>query len=210
MGQSNEFGHSQSLCRRISFIASFAPVCCFSSSSGDCETHPNTHTEYREVHPNTDPHPKPPALRQLADEPKNCSTMLRFMNRTTQLCYNTDPELSRRLYPRKPKQGAALQGPFPARTTPQMRNATNKNQVPQLFLKHGRHDSAPRLLATDLPVAGVEIVPLVAGTAPIVVRGPVVGLVVRVLRLLVVEAGGLLVVTSLGVKGRSLLTAQYK
>jgi len=48
-----------------------------------------------------------------------------------------------------------------------------------------------------LPVAGVEVVPLVAGAAPVVVRGPVVGLVVRVLGLLVVEASGLLVVTSL-------------
>ena len=35
---------------------------------------------------------------------------------------------------------------------------------------------------------GIEVVPLVAGAAPIVVRGPVVGLVVRVLRLLVIEA----------------------
>ena len=77
-------------------------------------------------------------------------------------------------------------------------------------MKTGRRESAPRLHATDLPVAGVEVVPLVAGTAPIVVRGPVVGLVVRVLRLLVVEAGGLLVVTSLGVEGRSLLSAQTK
>ena len=91
-----------------------------------------------------------------------------------------------------------------------MRNATNKIQVPLLFLKHGRHNSAPRLLATDLPVAGVEIVPLVAGTAPIVVRGPVVSLVVCVLSLLVVEAGGLLVVTSLGIEGRSLLLLSTK
>ena len=58
------------------------------------------------------------------------------------------------------------------------------------------------------PVAGVEVVPLVAGTAPIVVGGPVVGLVVGVLGLLVVEAGGFLVVTSLGVQGRSLLAVQ--
>jgi len=60
-----------------------------------------------------------------------------------------------------------------------------------------------RTLATEndrldrLPVAGVEVVPLVAGTAPVVVRSPVVGLVVSVLGFLVVEARGLLVVTSL-------------
>jgi len=59
--------------------------------------------------------------------------------------------------------------------------------------------------ASCLPVAGVEVVPLVAGAAPIVVRGPVVGLVVGVLCLLVVEASSLLVITSLGVEGRSLL-----
>jgi len=50
----------------------------------------------------------------------------------------------------------------------------------------------------------VEVVPLVACAAPVVVRGPVVGLVVGVLGLLVVEARGLLVVTRLGVKGGSL------
>ena len=54
------------------------------------------------------------------------------------------------------------------------------------------------------PIAGVEVVPLVAGAAPIVIRGPVVGLVVGVLGLLVVEAGGLLVVTSLRVQRRGL------
>jgi len=54
-----------------------------------------------------------------------------------------------------------------------------------------------QVTVSHLPVAGVEVVPLVAGAAPVVVGGPVVGLVVGVLGLLVVEAGGLLVVTGL-------------
>ena len=70
--------------------------------------------------------------------------------------------------------------------------------------------TAPQTPRNSLPVAGVEVVPLVAGTAPIVVGGPVVGLVVGVLGLLVVEAGGLLVVTSLGIEGRSLLLLSTK
>ena len=53
-------------------------------------------------------------------------------------------------------------------------------------------------------VARVEVVPLVPSAAPVVIRSPVVGLVIRVLCLLVVEASSLLVVTRLGVQGRGL------
>ena len=69
---------------------------------------------------------------------------------------------------------------------------------------------SPLLLSTTGLMTVVEVVPLVAGTAPIVVRGPVVSLVVCVLSLLVVEAGSLLVVTSLGIEGRSLLLLSTK
>jgi len=65
-----------------------------------------------------------------------------------------------------------------------------------------RASPAPR---NRLSVAGVEVIPLVTSTAPVIIRSPVVGLVVRILGLLVVEAGSLLVITSLGVEGRSLL-----
>ena len=61
-----------------------------------------------------------------------------------------------------------------------------------------------------LPVAGVEVVPLVTSAAPIVIRGPVVGLVVGVLSLLVVEARSLLVVASLCVQGGRLLACTNK
>ena len=64
-------------------------------------------------------------------------------------------------------------------------------------------ESAPAIVAPPsllLPVAGVEVVPLVASAPPVVVGGPVVGLVVGVLGLLVVEASSLLVVTSLSTK----------
>merc|ERR1719183_1443606 len=80
---------------------------------------------------------------------------------------------------------------------------TNARTLPASILTQRQTISVKRL-----PVAGVEVVPLVAGAAPVVVRSPVVGLVVGVLGLLVVEAGGLLVVTSLGVKGRSLLAVE--
>ena len=65
-------------------------------------------------------------------------------------------------------------------------------------------------VAGRLPVAGVEVVPLVTSAAPIVIRGPVVRLVVGVLGLLVVEARSLLVVASLCVQGSRLLACTNK
>jgi hypothetical protein len=59
-----------------------------------------------------------------------------------------------------------------------------------------------------LSVAGVEVIPLVASTAPVVVCSPVVSLIVGILGLLVVEAGSLLVIASLRVQGSSLLSVK--
>ena len=65
-----------------------------------------------------------------------------------------------------------------------------------------RHARAARLLAA------VEVVPLAASAAPVVVRGLRVGQVVGVLGLHVVEAGGLVEVRSLGVQGRGVLAVE--
>eukprot|EP00960_Hanusia_phi_P048677 759086-Hanusia_phi.AAC.4 len=88
----------------------------------------------------------------------------------------------------------------------------------RIYLPSRRH-SSQGLLVVSSPVAGVEVIPLVAGASPVVVCSPVVGLVVGVLGLLVVEPaapscsfprnhgpgpGSLLVVTSLSVEGSRL------
>jgi hypothetical protein len=73
-------------------------------------------------------------------------------------------------------------------------------------MKNTKH--CPPSRQSDLSVAGVEVVPLVTSAAPVVIGSPVVSLIVGILGLLVVEAGGLLIVARLGVQGGSLFAVQ--
>ena len=73
-----------------------------------------------------------------------------------------------------------------------------------------RQNDHPRVNALTRLLAAVEVVPLAAGTAPVVIGRLGVCQVVGILGLHVVEAGGLVEVRSLGVQRRGVLLLNTK
>ena len=92
--------------------------------------------------------------------------------------------------------------------SPVTRQSRSRSTISLLLDKPGSPHNHVRPSSAKCLLAAVEVVPLAAGAAPIVVRGLSVGKVVSVLCLHVVEAGGLVEVRSLGVKCRSVLAVK--